>query len=353
MRLLILTQKIDKRDDVLGFMHGWIAEFAKQCESVTAICLELGSYDLPANVKVISLGKEEGRSRLKYILNFYKYIWRERHKYDAVFVHMNPEYIVLGGPLWRLWDKRVSLWYAHGYVPWTLRVAEKFTNIIFTSTKSGCRLDSGKIRVIGQGIDTEKFNISLYKTENKPFKIITVGRISPSKDYETLISAAELLRDRGLDFKIDIVGAPGLSDQASYFDKLKERVLNEKLGQFIDFLGPVANEELPAYLENADLFVNMGLTGSLDKVVPEAMASGLPILTCNEALLEVLGPHTKRLMYPKKDFKKLADKIEEMMKLSSDERRKLGRELREIVVKGHSLKIFVGKVLSGIEKYNG
>ena len=28
-KLLVITQKIDKYDDVLGFMHGWVTEFAK------------------------------------------------------------------------------------------------------------------------------------------------------------------------------------------------------------------------------------------------------------------------------------------------------------------------------------
>jgi len=74
MKLLIVTQKVDKNDDILGFFHGWIAEFAKHCEKITVIALGVGEYDLPRNVEVLSLGKEGGKSRLKYILNFYKYM---------------------------------------------------------------------------------------------------------------------------------------------------------------------------------------------------------------------------------------------------------------------------------------
>ena len=59
MKLLILTQKVDKNDDVLGFMHGWIAEFAKHCEKVTVIALGVGEFDLPRNVTVLSLGKDK------------------------------------------------------------------------------------------------------------------------------------------------------------------------------------------------------------------------------------------------------------------------------------------------------
>ena len=178
MKLLIITQKVDSNDDVLGFMHGWIAEFAKQCISVTVICLQAGEHYLPDKVKVLSLGKESGRSKIKYLWRFYKYIWREWHNYEAVFVHMNEMYVILGWLGWKLWHKKISLWYAHGHVSLSLKIAAKLADIIFTSTQSGFRLPSKKVHVIGQGIDTNIFQI---KNDalcvNDKFKIITVGRI--------------------------------------------------------------------------------------------------------------------------------------------------------------------------------
>lgn len=350
MRLLILTQKVDMEDDVLGFMNSWISEFAKRCDWVTIICLKKGKYDLPANVTVLSLGKENGGTKRKYIFNFYKYIWRQRKNYDTVFVHMNPEYIVLGGLFWRLWRKKIALWYAHGYVPRSLKIAEKLTNIIFTSTVSGCRVKSDKIKVIGQGIDTDKFKVKSGKVKNpyEPFKIVTVGRIAPVKDQKSLILACEILRDKGLKISVDIVGGLGLESQSGYMNELKKMVEEKDLSEVVNFVGSVANDKILPYLDKADLFVNMGLTGSLDKVVPEAMSAGLPILTCNEALIEVLGSYTERLMYPKMDYKKLAEKIEEMMKMSPEDRQRIGSDLREIVVKNHSLTNFVDKIIKNL-----
>ena len=71
MRLLIVSQKVDIEDPILGFFHGWLLEFAKQCEEVTVIGLEVGKYALPKNVKVYSLGKEAGQSRLKYLFRLW------------------------------------------------------------------------------------------------------------------------------------------------------------------------------------------------------------------------------------------------------------------------------------------
>ncbi len=131
MRLLITTQKLDKYDPILGFFHSWVAEFAKHCESVQVICLFKGEYDLPDNVHVFSLGKEERQSRIQYLIHFYWYIIHERKKYDTVFVHMNQIYVVLAGFLWKLFGKKISLWYTHRAVDWTLRVATLFADKIF------------------------------------------------------------------------------------------------------------------------------------------------------------------------------------------------------------------------------
>ena len=134
MKLLIITQKVDKNDSVLGFFHGWIVEFAKHCEKLTVICLYKGEYDLPENVKVLSLGKETGRSRLKYVFRFYKYIWKYRKDYDNVFVHMNHIYVVLGGTFWKILNKKIILWYNHISGSVSLNIALFFVNYIcFTS----------------------------------------------------------------------------------------------------------------------------------------------------------------------------------------------------------------------------
>ncbi|MDQ5931510.1 MAG: hypothetical protein QG607_211, partial [Patescibacteria group bacterium] len=228
MKLLIITQKVDNQDDVLGFMHRWIEQFAAQCEQVTVICLFEGRHALPANVRVFSLGKEKGVSRLEYLVRFFGIIWRERAAYDSVFVHMNQVYVLLGGLLWRALGKRVALWYAHGHVPKTLLLAEKFAHVIFTSTNSGFRLPSKKIRVVGQGIDTGFFCPKEGKSE-EGFRIVVVGRISPVKNYETLILAAEKLQSEIEGLSVEIVGGAGLPEQEKYLDQLKKLVTEKKL----------------------------------------------------------------------------------------------------------------------------
>ena len=76
MKLLVITQTVDKKDKTLGFFHGWISELAKKSEKVNVICLYEGEHNLPKNVFVYSLGKESGASKIKYLTRFFGLVWK-------------------------------------------------------------------------------------------------------------------------------------------------------------------------------------------------------------------------------------------------------------------------------------
>lgn len=348
MKLLILTQKVDKNDPILGFFCGWVKEFARQCEKVTVICLERGEHDLAENIKVLSLGKEKRSSRLNYFLNFYKYIWLERKNYDAVFVHMTPIYIVLGGLPWRILRKKILLWYTHKSVDLQLRLAEMFTHKIFTASKESFRLQSKKVQIVGHGIDIERFK-PMNQNDDDIFHIVTVGRISPVKDYETLISAIErLVKENGnVKIQVEIVGGPGTPQQQKYFEELVETVKSNKLDNIIKFIGPISNVDAVKYLQKAELFVNMSHTGSLDKAVLEAMACGVPVITSNCGLKSVLKDHSD-LMFEPGNARELAGKITTIYDMSVNARKVLSGELISIVAREHQLSSLIQKILQSI-----
>jgi len=223
--------------------------------------------------------------------------------------------------------------------------------VIFTSTKSGFRLRSKKLNVIGQGIDTDLFKPTEQARDNKIFRIISVGRISPVKDYETLLQALKIISDKNI--HADIIGGAGTPEQEKYFQSLRKIARGEGIEDCVDFAGPVANREIVGVLQSGDLFVNMSRTGSLDKAMLEAMACAVPILTCNEAMREVLGSYKDTLMYEKGGADRLAEKIKEFVSMNKSKREIIGRDLRQIVVRDHGLKQFVGKIISRLQKLPG
>src|SRR3989344_2086341 len=181
MKLFIVTQIVDLHDANLGFFHRWVQEFAKKCETVTVVAQYVGTYNLLPNVRVISLGKEQGLSKLRQLFNFYRVLWREVRHADVVFVHMIPLWVVLGAPLYKIFNKKVYLWYVHKSVTLLLRIAERLVIKIFTASRESFRLPSKKVVIVGHGIDIEYFMPHPELREDSVFRILTVGRITKSK----------------------------------------------------------------------------------------------------------------------------------------------------------------------------
>ncbi|MEK7602497.1 MAG: glycosyltransferase [Patescibacteria group bacterium] len=290
MRLLIVTQKVDREDPILGFFHTWLLEFAKQVESLTVICLSEGVHSLPENVTVYSLGKEEGeRSLLLYSFDFLQRVIRLRDTYDTVFVHMNPEYLILAGAFWRVTGKRTALWYMHKEVSWRLRLGVFFAHDVFTATKESMRLDTRKKRVMGHGIDTDTIP-ELTPPNYPPLHLVSVSRISRIKRLHILIETVSQLLEGGIEAELTLIGGPVTDDDEVYLKELHGQA--EALGSAvrIRFMGPVERSELRYVFEDAHLFLHASATGSLDKASLEPLLAGVPVITVSEELAELSLP---------------------------------------------------------------
>lgn len=344
MRLLVFTQKVKADDPILGFMIGWLTALSKQVETLEVICLEQGSYQLPPNVRVWSLGKESGQSRFKYLINFYRLIWRLRGNYNAVWVHMNQIYVLLGFLPWRLWNKKISLWYAHGSVSWSLRLAEKMVDVIFTSSPSGFRLPSHKLQVVGQGINT-----ALFKKEGmvkEPGLLVHVGRISAIKHQKELIHALNLISS--LSWRLVFYGAAVTPADNDYEMELKNLILELGLSGRVTFAGPVAYQELPACLFPAELFVTMSGTGSLDKAVLDAMAAGVIPVLAGETFKGVLGPLADRLT-SSLDVADFSEQIKSVLLAPPSEKEDLRSQVQALVAEKYSLDGLIQKIVSHLK----
>lgn len=344
MKLLILTQKVDDADGLLGFFHDWLKEFANNFSQVTVICLYKGKYDLPANVRVLSLGKEDRPSRWRYLWRFYKYLWLVRHDYDAVFVHMNVVYVILAGLIWRLQGKIIGLWYAHKAVNFKLRLAELLADIIFTASPESFRLASAKVKIVGHGIDIDKFCLKDWATARQDkLQIVSVGRISEIKNQLLLIKAVDILvHELGIkNITLSFIGSPPNLDGLRYAALLKEEIKKRRLEDYIDWIGNIPNKDLPYYYQQADLSINLCPTGGLDKVVLESLACGVPAVVYNQTFSVILGDYQDLLLLEKADSRELAVKIKKLSELDSSEKQVMAVELRRIVVASYSIKNLV------------
>lgn len=336
--ILILTQKIDKNDDNLGFFHEWLKKFAEKTGKVFVIANFVGERNLPANVQVFSLGKEIKLGRIRRYFNFYKYLFKTLPKTDAVFIHMIPVWVILVWPAAFIYRKKIYLWYMHKSVTFSLRLAEKLVEKIFTASPESCRLNSKKIIITGHGIDTEHFKPENFPKDSGALKLLTAGRITTSKDYEFLLEAIESLKTRGYGAILDIVGAPITSADFSYKNKLEDLIIKKGLQNIINFIGPKTYAEMPDVYNSHDLFIHASETGSLDKAVLEAMACGLPPVTTSEAFGSILAGR----YLSHKNSSEMAEKIIQLKNIGKNS------SLREIIIQNHNLNNLVAKIIANL-----
>lgn len=345
MRILIVTQKVDRNDSVLGFFHRWIEEFAIHCESVVVICLEKGGHNLPSHVQVLSLGKEKKTSTFIYIYRFYSYIWKHRKEYDAVFVHMNPEYAILGSLIWRCLGKKTTLWYTHKHVDAKLKIAEKFVHTIFTASERSFRLPSSKVHVMGHGIDTDVFHpdISLSPRDKS---ILSVARISSTKRQLDLVQVFYNIYQKNPTYILQIIGSPITAEDHIYLKEIRTYIETHNLHCAVQLLGGKKNSELPRYYQNASVVVNLSTTGSVDKEILEAISCGTLVCTTNEAFETIFPPE---MFCSSQDIQIIARCVERLLHLSQEETEHMKKQLRKKVVSDHDLSRLVRNILSYIE----
>lgn len=284
MKLLIITQKVDKEDSTLGFFHNWILALSPKFEKISVICLEKGSLDLPSNVKVYSLGKESGRSKIKYVKNFFNLILGLHRDYEAVFVHMNQEYVLLGGLVWKILRKKVYLWRNHPQGNIFTMIAVLLSNKVFCTSEFAFVARYKKTKIMPVGVDTDKFVVlessKVHKIKNS---ILFLGRIAPIKRPDLLIEALNILDKKGFDFICDIYG-DALPKDLDYFNSLKLKVKEFNLENKINFYKSVPNHETPKIYNEHEIFVNLTPSGSFDKTILEAAACGCLLVITNKSL---------------------------------------------------------------------
>ena len=328
MRLLFVTQIVDTNDPVLGFVHHWLEIFSARFTHIHVICLKEGAHTLPENVTVHSLGKEKGGNRFLYAIRFIKLAYGLNKEYDAVFVHMNPEYIALAGDLWRITGKRIGLWYNHQVGSIWLRLAQPFVRTVFHTSPYAYPARYKNAKQMPAGIDTELF--SPKQVARQPYRIYFQGRIAPAKRVHVLLEAVRLLRKDGISATASLVGPEDVSYGATLRADFKD--LSE--AGAVTFLGTRKNEETPALYASHTVSVNLTADGNFDKTVLESAATETPVVVASRGFKSVVPDEW---MLEENTAEGLAKKLKAVFALPEDARTMLGTRLRTAVMEKHSL----------------
>lgn len=337
MNLLMFNLAVDDEHVTLAFGLRWIEELAARFEHVDVVTMMEGRHQLPSNVTVWSVGRERGYPKWFRALRFYWLVWcilRQR-RIDVVFTHMIPVFAVLFWPIGLLTGLKNVLWYAHGSTPRMLKLAHRLVNRVVSSTPQGFRLPSDKIIFIGQGIDAARYQ-TMTRVTNTTFQILTVGRLAPSKGLDLLISALAGWKPN-LDWHLTIIGDGTSKSEFRYAAGLRQLAQNTLGADRVTFTGRLDSDAIVPFLAKSDVFINLSSTGSLDKAIVEAMASGCPVLSSNDAFREIAITEGFPECAIEHSQEGVLAGLNRLAGMSVDERNALGARQAEVARRDHTL----------------
>jgi glycosyltransferase involved in cell wall biosynthesis len=206
-------------------------------------------------------------------------------------------------------------------------------------------LDSDRIIVLPNGIDTEAFSPS--KREKQSDLILFVGRISFDKGLHILLRSLALLEKPT---HLVIIGPPDWNK--TYFETVMRLIQDEnKKGHHrVTYLGERDPSDLIKWYRKASMLVLPSLGEAFGMVNLEALSCGTPVVATNVGgVSEVVLNEKNGLTVPPGNPEKLADAIRYLQ-----DNEKLGKRFGELgrarVIRNFSSDVILGKLRRIYEK---
>jgi glycosyltransferase involved in cell wall biosynthesis len=209
----------------------------------------------------------------------------------------------------------------------------------------------GKIHLIPNGVDVNKFNPSidgseikrLYKAEGK-YIVFTARHHRPVYGIAYLIMAAKLVISKRKDV-IFIIGGDG--PLLNYHKELAGKL---GIKDHIVFTGAIPRDIIPKYYAASDIVVVPSLQESWGLVATEAMACGKPVIASNVGgLPDQIIDGFNGFLVPPRSPKAIADKILYLLENPSEARR-IGRNGRMLAEEKYDIEKRVDKIIEVYKK---
>ncbi|MBI4267438.1 MAG: glycosyltransferase family 4 protein [Chloroflexi bacterium] len=192
--------------------------------------------------------------------------------------------------------------------------------------------DPTKIRLVYNGIDTQRFNprrVQGFRSragipDNVPV-VISTRSLRPVYNVEMLIKAIPLVLREKPETRFLIIGD---GEQKEQLSKLAGSL---GVSNNIQFLGWAAHDDIPDYLSAADVYVSTSLSDSTSLSLQEAMACELaPVVTDLPANREWVKNGENGWLVPVNDVEAFANKIIHLLK-NENLRKQFGKAGRTII----------------------
>ena len=201
-------------------------------------------------------------------------------------------------------------------------LADKIHGAVFVATCTGFNAkllqglcyegDRAKIMLNHHGLD-----LSLYRpaAARDAARIVAGGSLVEQKGLSYLVDAAAQLRDRGLDFEIEMVGDGPLRDE------LSAQISRLELANVVKMVGSMPHEELMERMRTAAMVVlpsietSDGFMDGIPNILIESLALAVPVVSSRlSGIPELVTDGETGLLVEQKDAAALAGALETLLR---------------------------------------
>lgn len=146
-----------------------------------------------------------------------------------------------------------------------------------------------RFHVVHCGVDPQRLTPAplLEPSTTLPLRLLTVGRLEPIKGYPLLLDACAELSRRGIDWRLEMVGAGPLDAT------LRHRAASLGIAERVVFPGPVSQDDMPAVYDRSDVLIVSSFMEGVPVVLMEAMAKSLLVVSTAVGGVPELVEHGK------------------------------------------------------------
>ncbi len=191
-------------------------------------------------------------------------------------------------------------------------------------------------------------NISLIQVKKEKPTILFLSNLIQSKGIYELLEACQLLKKRGIDFQLNIVGSEG----DILIKDLNKVIESYSLEKFVSVLGPIFNEEKFKSLVSASVFVlpTFYPNECFPLVLLEAMQASLPVISTYEGgIPDIVIDGETGYLVPQRDINALADRMQELIE-NPHLREQMGQAGRKRYEELFTAEIFENRLLEILQQ---
>jgi glycosyltransferase involved in cell wall biosynthesis len=201
-----------------------------------------------------------------------------------------------------------------------------------------------KIKVVHCGLDEDFLDTPILPIPPTS-QLLCIGRLTEQKGQGLLIKALAKIKQKGLNFKLLLVGDGPLRPT------LEELIVSLELQDFVKIKGWATSQEIKQFFHESRALVLPSFAEGLPVVMMESFALGRPVIaTYIAGNVELMENNLSGFLIPSGDIEALADAIEKMLLLDIDQLEAMAMVGNQRVKENHSSIIEARKLVALFEE---